>query len=67
MKYRTDAELENALESLATDPGLRQRFSKAGLEAFQANWTADRHIARYLELIAELQATRHHSPTHLDS
>lgn len=55
--YRTAEELQNAL-TLMADPDLRAQLSKRARAAYVREWTTDRHIGRYLRLIAELAGAR---------
>jgi glycosyltransferase involved in cell wall biosynthesis len=52
------AELDAALARLAAEPTLRDELGRRGREAFVARWTADRHVRRYLGLIAEVAERR---------
>jgi glycosyltransferase involved in cell wall biosynthesis len=50
LAYDEDEELGRHIMALLADPGRRQTLGRAGFEAWQKNWTADAHIARYLEI-----------------
>jgi glycosyltransferase involved in cell wall biosynthesis len=52
LAYRTEEELVAALERIRTDPGLREQLGSRGREACRTLWSADRHVERYLGLIA---------------
>jgi glycosyltransferase involved in cell wall biosynthesis len=51
LMYDNDEELGRHISALLADPGRRQTLGRAGFEAWQKNWTADAHIARYLEIV----------------
>jgi glycosyltransferase involved in cell wall biosynthesis len=55
--YTTEGELDAAIAALAGDPARRARMGEAGDAAFEARWTPDAHIERYLAIIAELKET----------
>jgi glycosyltransferase involved in cell wall biosynthesis len=56
--YETQAELLTAMDRLLVDPDLRATLGGRGYEAVQQRWSADAHIARYLELIEEVATAR---------
>ena len=58
LTYRDEAELIAALETLRGDSGRRRAMGARAREVYLAEWTPERHLARYLELIHELQAER---------
>jgi glycosyltransferase involved in cell wall biosynthesis len=49
--YDEQEELVAALDRLSADPSLRNRLGRAAYQAYQQNWTADAHLARYLDLV----------------
>jgi glycosyltransferase involved in cell wall biosynthesis len=51
--YRTGEELQNAL-TLVADPDLHAQLAQRARAAYEREWTTDRHVGRYLRLIAEL-------------
>lgn len=51
-------ELHAHLDLLATDSELRDRLGRQGFESFEAKWTPDRHIERYLAIIDRVKAAR---------
>lgn len=55
LTYRDESELIAALESIRTNPALRADIGRRGHEQYLAEWTPDRHLARYFELITNLQ------------
>jgi glycosyltransferase involved in cell wall biosynthesis len=56
--FRTDAELDEALDRLAADDALRSQLGARGREAQQTLWSVDVHLTRYLGLVAELARAR---------
>jgi glycosyltransferase involved in cell wall biosynthesis len=54
LSYGSTEELHRALDRLAADPALRAELGERGTQAFADRWTPERHLARYLGLIAEL-------------
>jgi glycosyltransferase involved in cell wall biosynthesis len=56
--YATDAELLAAMDRLLDEPGHRQALGERGYAAYEACWTPDAHLARYLALIEEIAVTR---------
>ena len=52
LTYGNEVELQETLETLATDRAARERLGRHGREAFHARWTVDRHLERYFALIA---------------
>ena len=60
--FRNERELDAALEILLHDAALRERMSEAGRRAFDAQWTEERHLNGYMDLIYGLQASRQKSP-----
>ena len=55
LTYSTEAELVEAMESLRTDSKRRDAIGARGREVYLAEWTAERHLDRYFDLIAGLQ------------
>jgi glycosyltransferase involved in cell wall biosynthesis len=53
--YGDERELLQALKSLQRDPALRRRLGERGRAEYEARWTAERHLERYVSLINELQ------------
>jgi glycosyltransferase involved in cell wall biosynthesis len=56
--YDDDEELRRHIGGLRTDPVMRQKLGRAGFEAWRKNWTADAHIAQYLEIVQSARAAR---------
>ena len=56
--YRTESELQDALDRIAGDPALREQLAERGRSAYAERWTPDVHLARYLRLIGELAEAR---------
>ena len=56
LSYRTDEELLAAMRRLLDDPGLRARLSAEGPQACRTLWSEEKHIGRYLDLIAGIQS-----------
>ncbi len=54
--YDDEAELRRHLAELLRDPARRTALGRAGFEAWQTRWTADAHIARYLEIVSSARA-----------
>jgi glycosyltransferase involved in cell wall biosynthesis len=52
--YDTEEELVAAVDQLSVDPELREELGQRGYQAYQCNWTAEAHLARYLALIREI-------------
>jgi len=51
-------ELRGHLDLLARDQGLRDRLGRQGYESFEAKWTPDPHIERYMAIIERVRAAR---------
>jgi glycosyltransferase involved in cell wall biosynthesis len=49
--YDGDDELGRHVSGLLADPSMRKKLGRAGFDAWRVNWTADAHIARYLEIV----------------
>ena len=59
--YRTDDELVAAMETLRTDPSLRDRLGENGHRTLLERWSEEPHLERYFEAIERArsgQATR---------
>jgi glycosyltransferase involved in cell wall biosynthesis len=56
--YRTRDELRRAMQSLATDPVLRQDLGRRGYEAYCRYWTPEPHLDQYFGLIERAVASR---------
>lgn len=52
LTYGTEAELLAALETLRTDAGIRAELGARGRAEYAAEWTEERHLERYFDLIA---------------
>jgi len=52
--YRTDAELLQHIQHIATSPGLRRELGEKGYRGFLVNWTRDAHFARYFNVLEEV-------------
>jgi glycosyltransferase involved in cell wall biosynthesis len=59
LAYRTDEELVAAMERIRTDSSLRDELGARGREACETLWSADRHLERYLAVIAEVRQGGH--------
>lgn len=59
--YRHERELAAALETLLHEAALRGRMGEAGRRAFDAQWTEERHLTGYMDLIHGLKASRQHA------
>lgn len=58
--FRTDHELDAALDRIASSPQLREELGQRGRQAYEQSWTVDAHLNRYLGLVAELASRRGH-------
>lgn len=58
LTYRDDAELHGALTRLAGDDALRAELGDRGRRAVRDRWSVERHLDRYLGLVAELARAR---------
>jgi glycosyltransferase involved in cell wall biosynthesis len=56
--YRTESELQGALDRIAGDPALRERLAERGRAAYAERWTPEAHLRRYLLLVADLAEGR---------
>ncbi len=54
--YDDDRELRRHIVELLHDPARRRALGRAGFEAWQTHWTADAHVARYLEIVQAARA-----------
>jgi glycosyltransferase involved in cell wall biosynthesis len=54
LTYRTDEQLDAALDRLAADPDLRAELGRCGWQAHRERWTPEVHLDRYLGLIETL-------------
>jgi len=50
--YDDDAGLEQALRAISEDAGMRERLGRQARKAFEASYTADVHVERYLDIVA---------------
>jgi glycosyltransferase involved in cell wall biosynthesis len=53
--YQTDRELLDAMESLRTQPDLRNQLGAQADRIFRENYTEDRHLQQYYQLIQEFE------------
>ena len=53
LTYETDADLVAAMDSLRSDPQLRNELGERGHAAYLENWSDEPHLRRYLELVEE--------------
>jgi glycosyltransferase involved in cell wall biosynthesis len=60
--YRTEAELEQAMETIRTNPSLRDELGGKGYDGFVRLWTEDSHVDRYLAAIGELKGRPDETP-----
>jgi glycosyltransferase involved in cell wall biosynthesis len=56
--FDTPEQCREAMEHVLRTPGMRTRLGERGRAMALAQWTEDVHMARYLELVAELQGER---------
>ena len=56
--YGGDGELRFALDRMRHEPGLRQRLGENGYRAVRGPWSADAHIARYLDIVRTCAAAK---------
>jgi glycosyltransferase involved in cell wall biosynthesis len=54
--YGDESELIAALESLRTSPARRTALGERGRQEYLAEWTPERHMGRYFDLIATLKS-----------
>jgi glycosyltransferase involved in cell wall biosynthesis len=62
--YRDAAELKHALSRIRNDSVLRHRLGEAGQRTYQARWTVDVHVERYLGLVERIRAQKLSLGTH---
>lgn len=53
--FRSEEELESAMDKLASDTALRRELGEKGYRAYRKYWDADAHLDRYLGLIEEVR------------
>ena len=58
MTYASEDELVDALETLRLDPASRQAMSARARKMYLEEWTPERHLERYFDLIENLQSAR---------
>jgi len=58
LAFTTDTELDAALERIASDAALRQELGGRGRAAYEAHYTEEHHLERYVGLIADLARRR---------
>jgi hypothetical protein len=46
------------LQRLASDDALRLELSRRARAAYEARWTLERHLGRYIQLIEELRLNK---------
>lgn len=63
--FRAADELVSAIGRLRDEPALRAELGRRGVAAYRRLWTEERHVRRYLELVAELRDARHDGPSGL--
>ena len=56
--YRSDEELLEALQRLASSPSLRAELGNRGYEAFLALWSREAHLARYFDYLNRIAARK---------
>lgn len=59
--YRSDEELVSGLERLRDDPAARATLGANGRRALERLWSPRPHLARYLEVIAEVHQANGHA------
>jgi glycosyltransferase involved in cell wall biosynthesis len=57
--YRTDEELQEAMERLRTEPGLRAELGARAHRAWRERWTEDPHLDAYFAAIEEARSLAH--------
>jgi glycosyltransferase involved in cell wall biosynthesis len=60
--FSTDAELQDAVERLSTQPRLARELGEAGYAAFLRHWSREAHLERYFALLGQA-ADRKLNPT----
>jgi glycosyltransferase involved in cell wall biosynthesis len=58
LTYATESELLTALERLRTDQRLRDEIGSRGRRQYLAEWTPERHLQRYFDLITSIKQGR---------
>ncbi len=53
--YQKDSELVEIMETLRTNPDLRNRLGERGYSAYCKNWTEDHYFDKYFNLISEIE------------
>ena len=56
--YENAEQLLEAINKLASDPGLRTELGNNGYAAYTKYWNEDAHLENYLSLVKELQIKR---------
>lgn len=54
LTYRDLDGLRTALRDIEGDPGLRKQLARRARETYLANWTPERHLEQYFDLIATI-------------
>lgn len=57
--YRGDRDLRAALDRMRHEPGLRTRLGENGYRAVRGPWSANAHIAHYLDIVHRCVAAKH--------
>lgn len=55
LSFTTLEECREAMERLRTQPALREELGQRGADAVRTLWSVDTHLARYLEIVAEVR------------
>lgn len=55
LSFTTLEECREAMERLRTQPALREELGRRGADAVRTLWAVDTHLARYLEIVAEVR------------
>ena len=55
--YETETQLEKAMDRLLAEPEQRTALGRRGYDAVLREWSPQAHVARYLEGLADLQAS----------
>jgi glycosyltransferase involved in cell wall biosynthesis len=58
LDFATLGECRDAMETLRTQPELRERLGRAGAAAVEALWSPEAHLRQYLDLVGTLLAQR---------
>ena len=56
--FDTLEQCRDEMESLRTEPGLRDQLGARGKNAVAKNWAVDVHLAQYLQIVESLITTR---------